>query len=330
MAPEQHDELLKDVDSQATSQISNESTLKKMATRLRSYLENAARFDAGTLPTPPPTPSQLSVTSSRQSAEASENGSVSVQSTPSLRRIRSDQFLGAHPSFLGKNDSAFGRSILDNEVTPSKPKSLYSTHTPSISSDGSRRKPSSGTRKSRTCYPGPSRLPEKDEQSSRSSNNITHLCSSCGLQLWQCANASNFTGSEWKKVPRFSVRVEQHDHARLLRYYKERLEAQKAGGADRSGKKIKLCVLPRRGHLDKPVEVRIDLKHRDKKASDSGAAVGGLEQVEVLICEGKIVELARHMRQQVQSMHLAGTAPVSLINKAGQFRVDALLIKRVQ
>lgn len=188
-------------------------------------------------------------------------------------------------------------------------------------------------------YPGPSRQLENEGIGSRYMNTLTRICSAYGLQAWQCANASNFTGSEWSSIPRLDVRIETYDHAQLLQYYKEQIKGktQERDGPSlhrqskvRHSKKIKMYIVLGNSCEGNPIEVRVGLKSRGARISYHGPARDDRETMRVYICEGKRAEIVCSIREQVQQIKFGATASAYLIDKTRRFRVGALLVKSLR
>ncbi|KAF2451534.1 hypothetical protein P171DRAFT_515541 [Karstenula rhodostoma CBS 690.94] len=326
----------RNITSNAINISSNQSASNEIIARVLSYFEKSAHTDMEHLPTPPPTPtSSSSLSRSAESSLTSEDASAFIpRASAGLKSIRLRTWA---------SDFTFGKRVLDNKIMTSRWSPQYSVYsTPTASSASSHRKSVLGDSaphhplKPKPRYPGPSHLSGGEEHGIRNKNSLTRICSACGLQLWQCANAPNVSGVEWNKVPRINVHVEQHERARLLQYYKQQTQAQRDEDEEpsphrenkgRHMRKVRLYIVPRKGCQDTPVEVRVGLKQRDQRTKDPSASFDGMEQVEVLICEGKSVEIAYHMWPQVNCTQLGGTVSACLIDKTGQFRVDALLIK---
>ena len=335
-----NDDSSSEIKTKTTRKISVRSVIKDLTARLLAHVTKPGRNAEKPPPPPVSSLSQYTVVSER-----SEQVYSSLRQHRTLRATRSDPFLGAHASYLGLQGPS-SPSPVPPDPSPASPtpfprprtrnknqrsQSALENHTPTQHAYTQR------TPRPKPCYPGPSRRIEIDQSDTRYMSKLTRTCAACGLQNWQCANASNYTGNEWHQFPRIDVRVAPKDHERVLQYYKQhvirvpsRADSRPllhGEGKPRSSRKIKLYVVPRNGCEDRPVEVRIGVKIYERRGAGRGADTK--EKVEVFICEGKRAEIVHYMREQIEEMRFGRMATAYLVDRKGEFRAEALLVKEV-
>lgn len=322
-----------DITHKSIRKISVRSVIRRWTGRLIARFNRPRRNVE--IPPPPPVSSlsQYAVFSDR-----SQRVYPFLRQHGNLRATQSDPFLSAHASYPGLPVSPYPTPPEDLQRTPTflsrtrtKPQiprsqSALDYHTPPPQIHR--------TPKPKPRYPG-SRRREIDQEDTRYMAKLTRLCAACGRQNWQCANASNYTGNEWRQFPRINVRVAPQDHDRVLNYYHERINRVPSRadsrallhgeGKPRSSRKIKLYVVPRNGCEDRPVEVRVGVRVCERRGT--GRETSTRERVEVYICEGKRAEIVHYMRGQIEEMRFGKMATAYLVDRRGGLKAEALLVK---
>ena len=75
------------------------------------------------------------------------------------------------------------------------------------------------------------------------------------------------------------------------------------------------------------MEVRIGVKVFERRGPGKGTDTK--EKVEVFICEGKRAEIVHYMREQIEEMRFGRMATAYLVDRKGEVRAEALLVKEV-
>lgn len=140
---------------------------------------------------------------------------------------------------------------------------------------------------------------------------LSRKCASCGLQLWQCANASNFSGTDFKKLPKIVIEPEPIDQERLQHYIN-------LAAYDTNRNYAILNLIERNGSFENSVAVRAVVGRKTNGRGDAAT---------VQLCEAKRAEIKNKFPGQIVAVKAGSIARAYLVDQTGEFMVGVWLLQ---